>query len=524
MEYVPGAALRDRLIAERPWPLAEAVGALSAIAEALIYIHANGILHLDLKPENVLCDTSGRLKVTDFGLALHQLEAPTRLELGVSRGSIDYCAPEHRHGLPVDARSDLFSLAVIAYELFTGHLPARVYRSCREYQRALPARLDAVLSRALARHPEERYSSVADFHRELLRATEVHSWVRRHRTFLAAVTVLGAGAIGWQFPLILRALVPAPPQVEALRPSPELLRKFEGHTGRVMCLAVSRDGTRALSGGADKTVRLWDVETGTCLHVFDGFRGDVNSVEFSRDGSLAVATSDDTTVRLFDLRTRTDVRSFEGHSDPVRSAVISGDGQRVLSAGEDGTLRLWSIATGEQLLASEEALGVQIHAIYSHDERHIFSCGADGTVRMWNTSTLTETRRFIGHKGDVCRVALSDDGTRLLSCGFDATMRLWNVETGEPIGAPFDNGGQIGESCSFSPDGKRAICTEGPLPADFILGPDQGIRIWELETGTLVDRIGGLPGKVLEARFTPDGKSILSAGSDNLVRVWKAPP
>jgi hypothetical protein len=529
MEYVAGPPLRDRLEPGRPWPLAAAVAAVGAVAEALEYIHENGILHLDLKPENVLCDPSGRLKVTDFGLSVHQLEARARVELGVSRGSIDYCAPEHRYGLPVDARSDLFSLAVMAYELLTGRLPGRVYRSCRAADRYLPPALDAVLARALARDPEARHPSVAAFRRDLLRAAERPSWARRHRLAVAALACV-AGGVGWR--LAAGAPPPAPPAdgagAEAAGPAdrPEYVRALEGHSGFVLCLALSADGTRALTGASDKTVRLWDVPAGTCLRVLSGFKANVTAVAFAHDGRTAVASSDDGTARLWDLSTGVEGRRLVGHDGGVNSAALSRDGRRVATAGSDGTLRVWDAATGGELRRGTTPGVILTHALFAPDERHLFSAGYDGVVRAWDAERLEEQAQFVGHRGPVFRLAVSADGARLLSCGADATMRLWDVRAGGPDGAPFDNGGRIGESCGFSPDGRRVWCTEGPASGsldNLKLGSDQGIRVWELETRRLVRRIGDMRGKVLEARMTPDGKYLLSAGNDDLVRVWRAP-
>jgi hypothetical protein len=170
MEYVKGVTLRDRMAPGRPWAPADALAVLDAVADALSYIHAQGILHLDLKPENVLCDEGGRVKVTDFGLALAEVDAGTLAALGAAYHTIDYCPPEQRFGLPVDARADLFALAVIAYELLTGRLPGRVYRPASAGRSGLPAAVDEVLRRGLERDPDDRYASVEEFRRGLRRA------------------------------------------------------------------------------------------------------------------------------------------------------------------------------------------------------------------------------------------------------------------------------------------------------------------------------------------------------------------
>lgn len=192
MEFVAGAGLRSRIQIGQPWPVAEALPVIDAIAGALSYIHEQGLLHLDLKPENVLFTERGEVKITDFGLALPRIDARTRSELGLAQGSADYCPPEQRHGLPLDERSDLFALATLAYELLTGTLPGRVYEPASHRNPALPAAVDEVLRRGLARHADERYGSVEEFRRRLSRAI-----AGRRRSVLArsALAVLGLAAL-----------------------------------------------------------------------------------------------------------------------------------------------------------------------------------------------------------------------------------------------------------------------------------------------------------------------------------------
>jgi serine/threonine protein kinase len=170
MEYVDGSTLRARMTPGRSMTFAEAVRIIDAIAQGLAYIHARGFLHLDLKPENVLSTRDGAVKITDFGLAApRDRRSPAAYAYG-SKGTIDYCAPEQRHSLPVDQRSDIYSLGTITYELLTGELPSRVYVRASERNPALPAALDPVLARALARDIDDRYSSVEEFRRELANA------------------------------------------------------------------------------------------------------------------------------------------------------------------------------------------------------------------------------------------------------------------------------------------------------------------------------------------------------------------
>jgi hypothetical protein len=179
MEHVKGASLREQMKPCIPWPPAKALPILDATAEALSYIHSRNILHLDLKPENVLLDEHGRAKITDFGLAVLDRQAQALAGEITGYGTFDYCPPEQRFGLPVDPRSDLFSLAVLSYELLTGRLPGRVYRRASLYQRGLSRAVDDILRRGLERSPEDRPQSVEEFRRELAQALQPRRPLRR---------------------------------------------------------------------------------------------------------------------------------------------------------------------------------------------------------------------------------------------------------------------------------------------------------------------------------------------------------
>lgn len=207
MEHIRGPSMRQMLQPGTPWPVSAALNLLESIALALAYIHSRGILHLDLKPENVLFQVPDARpigdpfadpadesvlgledlemaaasasaawkcspKITDFGLArLHRDMSNTR-DLSVVQGTIDYCAPELRHGLPVDHRTDLFALATMAYEVLTGRIPGRVYVPAAQRNPRLPATIDEVLSQGLERDRDLRLASVDEFRRRLRRSLQ----------------------------------------------------------------------------------------------------------------------------------------------------------------------------------------------------------------------------------------------------------------------------------------------------------------------------------------------------------------
>ncbi|MFN4259935.1 MAG: serine/threonine-protein kinase [Gemmataceae bacterium] len=163
MEFVAGTNLHGLMKAGEPWPVDKAMPVMAAILNALAYIHERGILHLDLKPENVLCGDDGSIKITDFGLAVPSVDTQSSTDRGWMAATIDYSAPEQRYGLPVDQRSDLFAVSTIIYELLTGQLPGRVYIPASQRNPQLPEALDEVLRKGLARDRDDRFASVRDF-------------------------------------------------------------------------------------------------------------------------------------------------------------------------------------------------------------------------------------------------------------------------------------------------------------------------------------------------------------------------
>jgi serine/threonine protein kinase len=165
MEFVEGGSLRERLF-QHPHglPVAEAVRILRQIAAGLEAAHASGVIHRDMKPENVLIDAAGMARVTDFGLALPMHAGTTRLTLsGTAVGTVDYMAPEQIKGGEADARLDVFALGVMAYEMLTGQTPRGSFDQPHRLRAEIPAHISKAVMQALRPAPAERFASVTDF-------------------------------------------------------------------------------------------------------------------------------------------------------------------------------------------------------------------------------------------------------------------------------------------------------------------------------------------------------------------------
>lgn len=169
MEFVEGGSLREKL-QKHPngLPVADALRILRQIAAGLEAAHATGVIHRDMKPENVLIDADGTARVTDFGLALPLHEASTRLTLsGTAVGTVDYMAPEQFRGVEADARLDVFALGVMAYELLTGKTPRGSFYAPHRLRADIPAHVSAAVMKALRPEPVERFASIAEFMKAL---------------------------------------------------------------------------------------------------------------------------------------------------------------------------------------------------------------------------------------------------------------------------------------------------------------------------------------------------------------------
>ena len=179
MEYVDGATLRQKLPVQK---LQDALTYALQIGEALHEAHSKGIVHRDIKCENIMVNSKNQIKVMDFGLA--KLRGSLKLTKTSSTvGTLAYMAPEQIHGADIDARSDIFSFGVVLFEMLTGHMPFRgdheaamMYsilhdepESVQKHRQDISADIDRIIRRALEKDPEDRYQHVDDMVSELRR-------------------------------------------------------------------------------------------------------------------------------------------------------------------------------------------------------------------------------------------------------------------------------------------------------------------------------------------------------------------
>jgi serine/threonine-protein kinase len=178
-EYIEGDSLKQ-VVNDGPLPIGDTLELALQVAEALAFAHDRGLVHRDVKPQNVLLTEEGRAKVTDFGIA-RSLDVQGVTQTGTVLGTSDYIAPEQARGQPVDRKTDIYSLGAVLYELLTGDVPysgdnfvavamQHVHEpipSVLERRPDVPLRLDFAVQRAMAKDPDDRFDSMHDLVHEL---------------------------------------------------------------------------------------------------------------------------------------------------------------------------------------------------------------------------------------------------------------------------------------------------------------------------------------------------------------------
>jgi len=221
MEYLDGRTLKELLVRNGPTPVPIAIDYARQILSALAFAHRNGIVHRDIKPHNIVVGSDGRLKVTDFGIA--RSGASQMTEVGSIVGTAQYLSPEQARGAPVDPRSDLYSLGVVLYEMLTGKVPftgetpveiamkhlSQVPTPPSELRPEVPHDLDAVVMRALAKDPAQRYGSAEEMDADLARVARGVAVSRE--TEEAMTQVLSGAGIANAQTMVTRPRGVAPP-------------------------------------------------------------------------------------------------------------------------------------------------------------------------------------------------------------------------------------------------------------------------------------------------------------------------
>jgi len=551
MKLISGRTLKE--LARSPCSLDERLALLPnaiAVAEAIAYAHSEGVIHRDLKPANVVIGEFGETVVIDWGLA-KDLRASGDEDRFVGESSVSgeqtvigdvlgtpaYMPPEQARGDEVDERADVYSLGAMLYEVLAGKSPytgvqsgeiiARVLDSGPEplerLQPSVPADLLAIVRKATAREPEDRYPTAREFADDLKRFTTgqlvtahsystaalVRRWVWRHRA-VVAVAIVGMAILAVIGVVSVQRVVRERNVAEDQRERAEQ----RGHqlVFNQAKTSLKRDPTAAVAWL--KTYPLDGPEGGAVPGMLDEAR------------AAGVA------------------RHVLQHGDWVRGAVFTADGKGLATASQDGVIRIWDVETGRARVVGRTEHG-NMGVALSSDGKHLATGTMNGEVELWDIST--GERREVGrHLGDVYALFFSGDGERLYCVGNQGMLSVWDVGAAKPVavkqkgmvGAAIAADGTMALSANkdgeiFVYDGdfsnKRLLVKlpspprKGNVSADGTLSAvhceDEIVRLVDVRTKEIRE-LGRRTGRIESAVFSPDSRRLATAGDDGVAHVW----
>jgi WD domain, G-beta repeat len=290
-------------------------------------------------------------------------------------------------------------------------------------------------------------------------------------------------------------------------------RLLSGHTEAVESVVFLPDGVRAISGSRDKTLKLWNVQTGKLIRTYKGHEGAVFSVAVLPGGKQVASGSADHTVRVWDVESGDQVGQLDGHTGDVRGLAVLPDG-KLVSGGGDG-LRVWDVEH-EKLIwkGVSNGGGVRTMSVSADGKRLAFGTMFDGTARVWDLVAHKEIADLGGSEWFAVYAAITPDGKEVVCQYGDAhAPGRFSVDTRKQL--PIPDGWELLEGFTFTPNGRKAIFSRTQ------------IQVVDWPSGKVLAVF--MPGTTQEYERThcmalsPDGKTLLAGrgGFETTNNAWK---
>jgi len=306
----------------------------------------------------------------------------------------------------------------------------------------------------------------------------------------------------------------------------ELRGLLKGHNGHVTAIATTPENpSMIVSASRDKTLLVWSLlreegNYGVPRRSLHGHNHFVQDVVLSSDGQFALSASWDKTLRLWDLNTGVTTRRFVGHTGDVLSVSFSADNRQIVSGSRDKTIKLWNTLGECKYTITEEGHSEWVSCVrFSPNTQNpvIVSAGWDKYVKVWNQSNCKLRTNHIGHTGYINTVTVSPDGSLCASGGKDGLTMLWDLNERKHLYS-LEAGDTI-NALVFSPNRYWLCAAAGPT-----------IRIWDLESKSVVEDLKpeialstsrAQAPQVLSLAWSADGKYLFAGYSDNNIRVYE---
>lgn len=323
----------------------------------------------------------------------------------------------------------------------------------------------------------------------------------------------------------------------------EEVRTFMGHSHGIWSVAYSPDGLTLATGGADRYLRIWDIETGRLLKSLRGHTRDIRQVAYSPDGELLASGSDDRTIRLWNPSTGETIRLlFTRYDHSVCSLSFSPDGLMLARAGQNKDIKIWEVTTGTELMTLLGKDQYDHHwsvcNAFSPDGIHLVAGSDIGKLKLYEVLPSGEEKMvhqghwrddqddeesevrgyFVDDHGGfqkpmeywIGAITFTPDGKTLITASRDATIKYFEMPEMKEFRTLKGHSEWI-RGLIVSHDGKILVSASD----------DHTIKMWDLQTGRKFRTLKGHKGPVRGIAFSPDGRFLASASWDRTVKLWK---
>jgi WD40 repeat protein len=305
---------------------------------------------------------------------------------------------------------------------------------------------------------------------------------------------------------------PIPTQTPVLeqQESIALSNTLFGHTDAVWAVAVTEDAQTLVSASADKTIKIWNLETGKVRSTLEGHNDTVRAIALTPDDQTLISASGDKTIKIWDLQTSKLKRTITTNAGPVWSLAISSDGQTLVSGHENGSIKIWNFPTG-QLLRRIKAHNGRVFSVAMSPNGETFATGGlDKNINIWKLYTGERLRTITEHQDAVRALIFSRDSNTLASASWDKSIKLWNVQTGELLHTLLGHRSRV-VTLSLGFDDTTLV--SGSI--------DNDLKIWNMQTGQLVETLPGHNDWILNITTSPTKKILVSSSKDQSIKVWQ---
>ncbi|KPI83541.1 hypothetical protein ABL78_7426 [Leptomonas seymouri] len=286
-------------------------------------------------------------------------------------------------------------------------------------------------------------------------------------------------------------------------------RTYSGHSLAVYCCAFSPKGDLFVTASRDRSVRVWNVRTGSCTVMKGGHNGFVLSCDFSPKGNRVVSSSDDRTLKLWNTSSFSKIATLKGHEDKVYCVKYNPSGEYIVSASCDHTVRVWNADTQSKLVTLKgHTLAVFSCAFSNSDNgKYVVSGSDDRIVKIWDWAASKEVKSLVGHIGTVWSVSFSHNDKYIVSGSMDYELMLWDVATGTRLRSM--EGHKTSVHHAIFSDDDRYI---------FSCARDWSVMVWRTADGEHVETITGHLSTVYHMDFK--GDKLLTSSLDDKLKLW----